>query len=402
MANNERDILDDLFRLKLQDIEADTTPEDWKAVIDRLPESKSVPLRRRRVYWVAAAIAALIVGGGGIYLSLLTNTNTFDAKTIVQDIPERRATVETPVRPVAPAQASSLIARIDQAPRQPAALPIFDSVKTEDNRTGTEIREKEPTRQEAEKTQKEIPAIEGLTLIADAAPIQTENRNISSRKWGFGMGMGGLTQSSGEVINTYVLRSSNYLEDEELLALNAAPDQNLGKLPRTNIKHKTPVSFGLSVSRTLNNRFSLHTGLVYSLLVSDWETQASAYNTKTRQTLHFIGLPLSLSYRIIEWNRFLVYASAGALTEVNVAGRLSVKRFSNDLQTGISYTNQRMNEWQWSVNAKAGISYPLIPYISIFAEIGTAYYFDNGSEIETIYSDKAFNISPQIGFRLSF
>jgi hypothetical protein len=232
--------------------------------------------------------------------------------------------------------------------------------------------------------------------------MQTENRNISSQKWGFGMGMGGLTQSSGEVVNTYVFRSSTYLEDEELLALNAVPDQNMGKLPRTNIKHRTPVSFGLSVSRTLNNRFSLHTGLVYSLLVSDWESQASAYNTKTRQTLHFIGLPLSLSYRITEWNRFLVYVSAGVLTEVNVAGRLRVKLFSNDLQTGISYPNQRMKEWQWSVNTKTGVNYPLIPHINAFAEIGIVYYFDNGSDVETIYSDKAFNLSPQIGFRLSF
>jgi hypothetical protein len=400
MANKERDTLDDLFRLKLQDIEADTTPEDWKAIADRLPDGKSVPFRRARTYWAAAALAALVVGGGGIYLFRQTNTI---APTIVQDIPVGTTTVETPALPGAPPQTSPFIAKAEQWRRQPAtATPIFDSAQTEEEEIKTGTAEDEPAREGAEKTQKETPATNGRTLIADAGLIQTENRGASSQKWGFGMGMGGLTQSSGEVVNTYVLRSSNDLEDEELLALNAAPDQNLGKLPRTNIKHRTPLSFGLSASRALNNRFSLHTGLVYSLLISDWETQASAYNTKTRQTLHFVGIPLSLSYRITEWNRFQVYVSTGVLTEVNLAGRLRTKRFSDDLPIGVSYTNQRMKEWQWSANARAGISYPLIPYIHAFAEIGAAYYFPNGSEIETIYSDKSFNISPQLGLRLSF
>jgi hypothetical protein len=228
-----------------------------------------------------------------------------------------------------------------------------------------------------------------------------KRKALPLRKWSFGTGMG-FTQSSGEVVNTYVLRSSNYIEDEELLSLNAASDQNLGKMPRTNIQHKTPISFGFSASRYLNNRFSLQTGLVYSLLISNWETQATAYNNKTKQTLHFIGIPLSLSYKIAEWNRFRIYASVGMQADMNIAGRLQVKKYSNNLQIGVTHINQRMKEWQWSVNARAGISYPLIPYVSVFGEAGAAYYFDNGSSIETIYSDKAFNISPQIGLRLSF
>ena len=342
MANKERDRLDDLFRLKLQDIEADTTPEDWKAIAGRLPEGKSVPFRRARTYWAAAALAALVVGGGSIYL--FRQTNTLDTQTIVQDIPEGKTAEETPALPGAPAPpAPPFIAKAKQGLRQPAAAaPIFEPAQTEEEEIETGTAEDEPAGEGAEKTQKETPAAGGPTLIADAGALQTENRSASLRKWGFGMGMGGLTQSSGEVVNTYVLRSSNDLEDEELLALNAAPDQNLGKLPRTNIKHKTPLSFGLSASLALNNRFSLHTGLVYSLLISDWETQASAYNTKTRQTLHFAGVPLSLSYRISEWRRFQVYVSTGVLTEVNLAGRLRTKRFSDDLPIGVSYTKQRM------------------------------------------------------------
>jgi hypothetical protein len=285
--------------------------------------------------------------------------------------------------------------------RQPGAVPVF--AEEEITASAMETIPEVFTEEEAAESEEETSPVEsGEEKAAESESIPPESPTASPRKWGFGMGLGGLTQNSGEVVNTYVLRSSNYMEDEELLALNAAPDQNLGKSPRTNIKHKTPISFGLSVSRRLSNRFSLQTGLVYSFLISDWETQATAYNTKTRQALHFVGIPLSLSYKIAEWNRFQVYASAGAMGEVNVAGKLRVKRFSNSLETDVSYINQRMKEWQWSVNARAGISYPLIPHIHAFAEIGGAYYFDNGSDMETIYSDKPFNMNPQVGFRLSF
>lgn len=190
------------------------------------------------------------------------------------------------------------------------------------------------------------------------------------------------------------------MEDTKLLALNAVADD--GKAPKTNIKHKTPVSFGISASRQLNDRFSLQTGLTYSMLTSDWETQAEIYNNKTRQRLHFIGIPLSVSYKIAEWNRFRLYASAGGQTEVNVAGKERVKSYFENQQTGVNSRNVRMKEWQWSVNARVGVSYPIVRFVSAFAEVGAVYYFDNGSNMETIYSDKEFNVNPQFGIRFGF
>jgi hypothetical protein len=61
-----------------------------------------------------------------------------------------------------------------------------------------------------------------------------------------------------------------------------------------------------------------------------------------------------------------------------------------------------MKEWQWSVNARTGVSYPIVRFAHAFAEVGAAYYFSNGSRIETVYSDKAFNLSPRVGIRFGF
>ena len=41
-------------------------------------------------------------------------------------------------------------------------------------------------------------------------------------------------------------------------------------------------------------------------------------------------------------------------------------------------------------------------FVNVFVEGGVAYYFDNGSSIETIRSEKPFNAGFNVGLRLGF
>lgn len=152
----------------------------------------------------------------------------------------------------------------------------------------------------------------------------------------------------------------------------------------------------------LTSRWYLLAGLNYSYLSSEWKTNGDYYS-KTEQRLHFVGLPLSLAYKIAEWNSFMWYASAGIMPEINVAGQLKEIKYSNGHILGEpDKVNARMKEWYWSVNAATGVSYPLLRYLSAFAEVGGGYYFDNGSSIETIHSDKPFNVNVSFGLRVGF
>lgn len=247
------------------------------------------------------------------------------------------------------------------------------------------------------------------SALEEALPTSSRTPSVSSprrtkkkspaRKWGIGMGAGSLSVGADNLVPQYVTNSST-LRSESLMLMNAVNFNNLD-LPKTEIHHKTPVSFGISVSRYLTNRFSLQTGLNYAFLSSEWETNGS-YRAKTKQKLHFIGIPLSVSYKIAEWNRFNVYAAAGGMTEINVTGKRKTQFFYHEKEMDHSREHIRMKEWLWSVNARAGVSYPLIRFVSAFAEVGASYYFDNGSDIETIHSEKPFNVSLQLGFRLGF
>ncbi|MDH6304143.1 opacity protein-like surface antigen [Parabacteroides sp. PF5-5] len=411
MKEKERDIFDDLIRSKFQDFEADTNPGDWEAISERLSVTSNQPLRRRWMYRAAAAVITLLmIVSGGVYLLRNDQLNTTIAKQAEKkETPIEPQTKERPTLVTPPAKEETPLLAVAKriVPANTTAISVNVSIPEKKEKEGVKEDVKEKTNdREVIPIRKDQPLIiddvvpERKETQKEAPEVKTKAK--SSSRWGFGMGAGGFTESSGNVVNTYVLRSNSYAEDERLLSMNALSDQAEGKEPKTNIKHRTPISFGISVSRQLNDRFSLQSGLTYSFLTSDWETQASTYNKEIRQRLHFIGIPLSLSYRIADWNRFRFYASAGAQAEINVSGQERTKTFFVDQQTGVDTKSVRMKEWQWSVNARAGVSYPLLRFVSAFAEVGATYYFDNGSSIETIYSDKPFNVSPQIGLRLNF
>ena len=111
---------------------------------------------------------------------------------------------------------------------------------------------------------------------------------------------------------------------------------------------------------------------------------------------------MSLNYAIASWQNLQWYASAGAMAEMNVAGKLDAKLYKGEDILTHEKERIRMKEILWSVNAKTGVSYPLVRFLSVYAEVGVGYYFDNGSAIETIRSEKPFDVNLQAGFRLGF
>lgn len=391
MKDKERDLFDDWCRSKLQDFEAETIPGDWEVIADRLPVKKSVPFRQTLRYWAAAAVISLFVVMGGFYLFNHDPERQPIAETIQQETEIRESRPAEQPEPTKPAVA--------------ATLPVAAASTSHSDRTAIQVvpaSEKEEAEAIAE-TPSEVsettaPAEARASLLADAEPVKNEAKKARAKRWSFGMGGGSVSAGTSNSLNAYALKST-LMMDQELLQLNSPYFNN--QSPKTNIRHKTPVSIGLGVSYALTDRFSLQSGLNYTFLSSEWETGA-IYHGETKQKLHFIGLPLSLSYKIAEWKRIQFYAAAGGMTEVNVAGKLNTKILVENDEIRHEKKHIRMKEWMWSVNARAGASYPLLRFLSVYAEVGAGYYFDNGSTIETIRSEKPFNVNLQAGFRFGF
>lgn len=176
---------------------------------------------------------------------------------------------------------------------------------------------------------------------------------------------------------------------------------NVGDGGAVKAKHRQPVKFGASVRIGLNDKIGIETGLSYSYLSSDISTGDEFGGYKTEQRLHYIGIPLNLSYNVWGNDRFDVYVSGGGAVDFCVSGKSETETFSGNAVTSKATAHYRDTRPQWSVNASVGAQYKLNDMFSLYAEPGVGYYLDNGSDVMTIYKDKPFNFNLNFGLRLS-
>lgn len=400
-----RDQWEEDVRNKLLDFEVETDDADWEAIASRLPANNQVGLRKAFRYWIgaAAAIAAVLLGGIAFY----DHTSVTDLQ--VNESARMEGNRSNAVRPNAGTPA--VVAATPVVPSHPAtsrrsihaSAPIAQASvhpATPTEEIVTETFAEEEAANEAPTTP-QTKAAASVTAEGEAAQrtAPQPKKKTRSKGWSFGMGAGSLSLGTDQIVPQYVTNSAS-LRNDRLQSMNDLGAQVMN-LPKTDIHHKTPIGLGLSVSKQLSERFFLLTGLNYSYLRSSWSTNGT-YHTETDQRLHFIGLPLSVAYRIAQWDRLSLYATAGGMAEVNVAGKQHIELFSDDISIMKQTEHVRMKEWLWSVNGKIGLSYPVVRFVSAFAEVGASYYFDNGSAIETIHSEKPFNVSFNVGLRFGF
>lgn len=404
--NEKRDKWDEAIQAKLFDHEVEHMPEDWEAIASRLPEERPVTWPFAFRYWSAAAAAVLALVLGGLYL-FDQDPETVRLAEEMSQIETDRSIIPTPATPapsIAAPATRAVNAWVAQATptrsfRAHAQQPIE---RITDKESAAEIAAVEPSHREDAQREEEVitesvASQQPRTKATDTT--QPTHQPAKQRKWSFGMGAGNLSVGTSQLVPHYVTNSAA-LRSESLMSMNTWGATQEAS-PKTDIQHHTPINFGISVSRQLSDRFYLQTGLNYSYLRSEWSTNGT-YHIETDQRLHFIGLPLSIAYRIAEWNRFLFYASAGGMAEVNVAGKRQSQLFSDEISIVKQTEHIRMKEWLWSVNGKVGVSYPIVRFVSAFGEVSANYYFDNGSTIETIHSEKPFTIGFNMGFRLGF
>lgn len=203
-------------------------------------------------------------------------------------------------------------------------------------------------------------------------------------------------QSGNSVIPSELPAGSGFLADNDvygsgdMIHPSRVPMLPMGRSGgRTH--HKLPVKGGLSLRYSLDDRWSVQTGVNYSYHSSEIEMGGEDID----QQLHFIGVPVAVGYNVWGNRHVNVYLTAGGEVEKLVKGRRTV-----------SYTGQQRNEDvkmsrpQLSVQMSAGAEYRATRAVSLYIEPGVSYHFDNGSGVSTIYSDKPFEFGLSMGVRV--
>ena len=172
----------------------------------------------------------------------------------------------------------------------------------------------------------------------------------------------------------------------------------------TKYSHKLPVKFGVSFRYGFNEKLGIESGLTYTLLNSTFTTAAGTANGNTtgKQTLHYIGIPLNVTYNIIGSKLFNVYASAGGAMEKAVGGYFETTGHVDGKRSETNRNSLKPKELQWSLNASAGAQVNVLNQLGLYVEPGISYRIPSGSHVRSIYTDKKLDFSIGFGIRFNF
>ena len=104
----------------------------------------------------------------------------------------------------------------------------------------------------------------------------------------------------------------------ENVAMMDIADNNKGKIEEAE-HHDKPITLGLAVNKNIGKHWSLETGLQYSYLKSYFTLGTGDYRVDKEQKLHYIGIPVKLSYQFMRYKRLSAYGSAGASIQIGRA-----------------------------------------------------------------------------------
>lgn len=169
--------------------------------------------------------------------------------------------------------------------------------------------------------------------------------------------------------------------------------------------HKIPVKVGLTARYNITGRLGVETGLTYSILSSSVKTGNSetGKNWSTgSQTLHYLGIPLNISFNILNSRYVNIYVTGGGMMEKSISGSIKTDEYVDGKFDRTLTTNISPKGLQWSVNAAAGIQANILPQLGFFVEPGVSHHFKNSSRVRSIYTDKPTDFSLGFGLRYSF
>lgn len=163
-------------------------------------------------------------------------------------------------------------------------------------------------------------------------------------------------------------------------AISSAPKKTSIKETSTNTTYGIPVSVGAGVRIGIAPKWSIGTGVNYTLLtrkfygnyISVGESGAiqKDISSDIRESQHFIGIPVNFYYDIVNRNSINLYAYAGGAAEKCVADRFQV------LGTDINHT-EKVKGMQLSANLGMGVEFMLGRHLGIYLDPSIRYFFDN-------------------------
>lgn len=233
---------------------------------------------------------------------------------------------------------------------------------------------------------------------------QTDNEVKASHSLKIGVSTSGGTGSAnrhlfqGGYMTAGVALSESVWADSPMLGIM---DMNRGVETERKVAHHSPVRTGVSVSYQINDRWSIGSGLSYAYVSSNIREGSVSNYVSEDQSLNYIGIPIAVTYKALSWRNIDVYLSPDVLAEQCVYGKTDKKYIINDKVQEDKKDEIRSHPLQMSLGATVGAQYNINSLLSVYAEPGCRYYFDDRSSLETIFKENTFDFNLNLGVRFT-
>ncbi len=298
-----------------------------------------------------------------------------------------------------PATSDSSLSRVIQAlieqPTSNTALPFTAANETPES--------------EIEAEQSRRPSERHLGPSLDEVIAQEEylaNRRNSRRRWTVAAATTAFFADAGGGSNQGVLYSApnsfiHTTKDQSIETLQEGSLRNRPTFDGADMQHQFPVSAGISARYAIGERLSLESGLIYSYLRSN-ATKMGEYAYDYQQNVHYLGIPLHLSYSLIRAKRWDAYVSGGFMAEIALSAQGRLRSYYNGELLESVPQQLGAGGLLWSANAAVGIDYTLADQFAIYFEPGVSYYFPNENQPYTYRTDNPWGFTMRLGFRVKF
>ena len=354
--------------------------------LQKEPVSKTVAIRRW--HWVVAALVLALVGFFALYQFPQDESFPQVAQTLQEQEPPMMKTESGDNQPLALAD-SPQRNHIQVSPKIAEDTTPQDAEETASQQVAEETASQQVAKESSAKQIAEE-ALQQTSVVTHRQqhseeqhhtahhPTKQPSASVTDNQWSVGLNAsGGLLASSSfgksSMGQSYVYDADYY---DPVVGGSTQPIPSSTTYD-VEAKHRLPVTLGLSVNYQLNARLALLTGINYTYLYSEFSTLLYP-NIYREQKLHYLGVPVGLSWLFWKTSGFSFYLSGSAMLQ------------------------KCLNEkpWQWSVNASVGAEYAITPLVGIYLQPSLGYYFHDGTSFEHYYKEHPLAPSIEFGLRL--
>lgn len=408
---------------KLQDYSEPVPKSTWDNVEKKLMSSKGNHISFvRGCKWVAmAAVLLVAVSSFGLYLlnstaKIETGFSTADDKLISDVVVHHSPDISSPDISSSDKQKSSDLfvpkiqvrahvnGKIAQGMKQESLKTVQQSASSQrsdlsqvvstdtvDARASSANRENKTSIKSAKPKSHSSGKKEFLSSDEAMYRSYVASARTHHRSWSMGIYVGGggiSTTAGGSDIPdlSYLDASASVAQMNNTNLLQIVDDTPSEMEKDADMDYHQPITVGFSICKTLSPTFSIESGLNYTLLSSDANV---GIRTQFKQLLHYVGIPVLLRMNLYNTKSTMLYLSTGGAVEKCVYGTYGHEKLT-------------VKPLQFSVSGALGAQINISKKIGVYIEPGVAYYFDNGSPVQTIRKDTPLNFNLRAGIRFTY